>query len=246
MSQLAGKRVVVTRAAHQAEELAKPLRALGADIILLPVLSIVPPEDLKPLQMAARRVDSYDWIVFSSANAVAAFAGQLPSLRLPPNVKMAVVGSATRDAVERMGWKVDVVPDKFVAEDLVAALAPFSLDGKRVLIPSAAVTRDVISPALMKLGATVEMVAAYRNVAPSDLSKNARRVFSAKPKPDWITFTSSSAVDNLIEAVGSAALESVRIASIGPITSLTIRRYGLNIDAEPAEHTVEALAACMA
>lgn len=245
MSRLAGKKVVVTRAAHQAEELAKPLRALGAEVILLPVLSIVPPEDVKPLQAAVQEIELYDWIVFSSANAVAALAEHLLPGALAPKANIAAIGTSTREAVEKLGWRVDVVPEKFVAEDLAAAIAPFSVGGKRVLIPSAAVTRDVISPALESLGALVDVVIAYRNIQPGDLAEAAREVFTPDA-PDWVTFTSSSAVDHLIEAVGTAALGCVRIASIGPVTSATVRNYGLSVDAEPAEHTVEALAACMA
>jgi uroporphyrinogen-III synthase len=246
MGVLAGKRIVVTRAAHQAEELARPLRELGAQVILLPVLSIVPPEDLEPLQTAAAQIDSYDWIVFSSANAVAALAGQLKLDQPVPKARIAAVGAATREAVQKIGWRVDVVPDRFVAESLVDVMSQHQLKGCRVLIPAAAVTRDVISRALLNLGAHVTVVEAYRNAAPEGIAGQARALFAGSACPDWVTFTSSSAVDHLVEVVGTAAFTSVRIASIGPITSSTVREHGLEVDAEPIEHTIEALVSSIA
>ena len=246
MGVLAGKRIVVTRAAHQAEELAKPLRELGAEVILLPVLSIVPPENLEPLQTAAAQIDAYDWIVFGSANAVDALGRHLNPGQPVPKARIAAVGRATREAVQRMGWHVDVVPDTFVAESLVEALSQYRLKDRRVLITAAAVTRDVIPRALEELGSHVTVVEAYRNIAPEGIAPQARDLFAGPACPDWVTFASSSAVDRLVELVGTAALTSVRIASIGPITSSTVREHGLEVDAEPLEHTIAALVSSIA
>src|SRR5690348_6217967 len=107
MNDLAGRRVVVTRAMHQAEELAQPLRDTGAIVILLPMIKIAPPADAGPLQRAARELGKYDWVIFSSANAVAALANQLAPGQGIPRARIAVVGSGTRDAVQQLGWKVD-------------------------------------------------------------------------------------------------------------------------------------------
>lgn len=246
MSWLTGQRIVVTRASHQAEDLAQPLRELGAEIVLLPMLSIMPPENSVPLQKAAQQVHSYDWIVFSSANAVEALAAHLPSGQPPPKACVAVIGVATRNAVERIGWRADIVPEHFVAESLVEAMSRFALKGCRVLIPSAAITRDVLPQALTGLGASVDVVEAYRNSLTDENRQRAQDFFAWQDPPDWVTFTSSSAVDHLVQSAGVAALTAVRIASIGPITSATIRNYGLNVAVEPAEHTVQALVASIA
>jgi uroporphyrinogen III methyltransferase/synthase len=246
MKSLAGQRVVITRASHQAEELAAPLRAVGAEVILLPTIEIVPAADPGPLKNAAANLERYDWIVFSSTNAVAALAQHLTSDRPPLRGRIATVGTATREAVEKLGWRVDVVPEKFVAESLVEAIPPEKLRGRRVLLPAAAATRNVIPQALRERGAIVEAVEAYRNVVPADAAQRARQVFSNTPPPDWVTFTSSSAVENLVSLIPVEVLQRVRIASIGSVTSGSIQKYGLRVDVQPEEHTVAALVEAMA
>lgn len=245
MSGLRGARVVVTRASHQAEELARPLRERGSAVILLPMIEIAPPADTSPLRRAAREIDEYDWVIFSSTNAVEALAEYIEWGQGSPRAQIAVIGAATRDAVEALGWKVDVVPEQFVAESLVDALSPGALHEKRVLLPSAAVTRDVIPRALRERGAVVDVIEAYRNVMPENSAAQARTIFSESPLPDWVTFTSSSCVDNLVSAVGAQALSKIRIASIGPVTSATIRRHGMAVHAEPEEHTISGLVEAM-
>lgn len=242
MSRLAGKRVVVTRAEHQAEELARPLRTAGAEVILLPMIGIAPPADPEPLRRAARDINQYDWIIFSSVNAVTALARELQQSPAPLRARIAVVGAATRDAVLRLGWRVDVVPEEFVAESLVAALRAPELKGRRILLPSAAITRDVIPRALRELGADLDVIEAYRNVLPEHSADDAKRIFSSHPLPDWVTFTSPSTVDNLVSAV---PVLRVRVASIGPVTSDAIRRHGLSVDAEPHDHTIAGMVRAM-
>jgi uroporphyrinogen-III synthase len=230
----------VTRAAHQAEELAGPLRELGAKVILLPVIDIAPPSDPERLRRAAADCASYNWIVFTSANGVEAFTRELSGNPSELSARIAVVGAATREAAERKGFRVNVTPERYVAESLVEALGPEELNGVRILIPSAAVTREAIAPELRKRGAQVDVVEAYRNVLPSDTEALARATFQ-EPYPDWVLFASSSAVDNLLRLVGVEALCRTKIASIGPVTSSTIRKHGLepNVEAEP--HTVQGL-----
>ena len=230
-------RVVVTRAVHQAEELARPLRDLGAEVILLPVIGIAPPLDVEPLRRAALECDSYDWIIFSSSNAFESFASYLTRV---PEARIATVGAATRETVERRGLSVSVSPSTHTAEALVEALAEQDLEGSRILIPSAAVTRDVIAPALRGRGATVDVVEAYRNVVPAEAAAGAAAVFR-EPPPDWVTFASSSAVANLAGLIGTSVLQSVQIASIGPSTSVTIREHGLEPAIEAEEHSVKGL-----
>jgi uroporphyrinogen-III synthase len=237
MATLQGVGIVVTRAAHQAEELAGPLRALGADVILLPVIGIAAPLDPNPLREALEHANSYDWIIFTSANAVHAFSGHGGSLA---DLRVAAIGSATREAAEAAGLPVRLVPDKYVAESLIEAFGGEQLRGSRILIPSAAITRDIIPPALRKLGARVDVVEAYRNVIPPEAADMAGEIFKP-PYPDWITFTSSSAVDHLVELTGTEPLRKSKIATIGPITSKTVSKYGLEVAAEAPVQTVEGI-----
>ncbi|HEY1948441.1 MAG TPA: uroporphyrinogen-III synthase [Bryobacteraceae bacterium] len=237
---LAGTSIVVTRAVHQAEELAEPLRALGADVILLPVIEIAPPADSAPLQDAAARAREYDWIVFTSANAVAAFAAELQEPLYPRRTRVATMGAATHDAAEQYGFEVSLTPDKFVAESLVAAFGAENLEGRRVLIPSAAVTRDVVPRELRRRGAVVDVVEAYRNVIPAAAPARAKVIFQ-EPFPTWVTFASSSAVDHLVALSGVEILQEVKIASIGPVTSETVRKHGLSVAAEAGEQSAMGL-----
>jgi uroporphyrinogen III methyltransferase/synthase len=240
MLALGGKRIVVTRPLHQAEDLARPLRQLGAEVILLPVISIMPPVNPDALRRAVARMDSYDWIIFSSANAVAALLSELGKNVTPPRAQIAAVGTATKEAIEEYGWRVDVTPTEFIAESLVKAFPLDSMKGRKVLVPSPAVTRDVIPPALRQAGAIVDVVEAYRTAATPGLAEAAVRLFS-EPFPDWVTFASPSAVENLLRLVPSDAIARVRIASIGPVTSAALRKRGFTVHAEPEEHTVDGM-----
>jgi len=241
---LFGKKIVVTRAQDQAGELSGRLRSLGADAIELPVISIQPPEDSAPLDLAIAHLADYDWLIFTSVNGVRFFLEHLD--RSPHDLrslkaKICAIGPSTRRAIEDLHLKVDLMPAEYVAESLVAAFASEQLNGKRILLPRAAVARDVIPTELSKLGAQVDVVEAYRNVIPADAAARAQGIFSDDKKPDWITFTSSSTVDNTITAAGRDALNGVRIASIGPVTSNTVHKYGLAVDAEAKYYTLDGL-----
>jgi uroporphyrinogen III methyltransferase/synthase len=229
-------RVVVTRAAHQAEELAAPLRANGFTVLLAPMIGIAPPANPEPLFRAAQNCNAYDWIVFTSANAVNAFA----ALGGEITASVATVGAATRKAAEQQGWRVALTPENYVAESLIEAFANYDLANCRILIPAAAVTRDVVPSALRVRGAQVDVVEAYRNVAPEDAGARAKEIFR-DPYPDWVTFASGSAVENLLAILGPKPLAQVRIASIGPSTSQVIRKHGLMVAIEPDEHTTRGL-----
>jgi uroporphyrinogen-III synthase len=135
---------------------------------------------------------------------------------------------------------VNVTPETYVAESLVEALGAQELAGCRVLIPSAAVTRDVVRDELARRGALVDVVEAYRNVMPPEAAPLAAQIF-AEPYPDWVTFASSSAVDNLLSLVTPDSLRHAKLASIGPITSATLRKHALAVSAEAAQHTIPGL-----
>src|SRR5262249_39396336 len=188
---LFGKRVVVTRAREQADALAARLSALGAAVIELPTIEIRPPADAGPLDRAIANLPPYDWLIFTSANGVKAFIDRLPDLRALRG-KLCAIGPATRAAIEALHLRVDLMGDEYVAESLVAAFAALPLEGKRVLLPRAAVARDLVPVELSRRGAQVDVVEAYRTVAPEDLAARISEAFARKPGA--ITFTSSSTV----------------------------------------------------
>jgi uroporphyrinogen III methyltransferase/synthase len=241
---LRGQRIVVTRALHQAEELAAPLRELGAEPLLLPLIGIAPPDDPAPLRNAASQADAYDWIIFTSANAVAAFLAEVQETGEWLRPRIATIGPATREAAENYGLRVELTPESYIAEALAEAFRPYPLDGKRILIPSAAVTRDVVPNELRRRGAEVDVVAAYQNVIPHQAPQQAAEIF-ANPLPDWITFASSSAVNHLLALVPIDTIQEIKIATIGPATSATALEQGLTVSAEALKHTVPGLIEAM-
>jgi uroporphyrinogen III methyltransferase/synthase len=245
---LFGQRIVVTRAREQAGEFSAKLRALGADVAELPVIALEEPADPGPLDQAIAELESYDWIIFTSVNGVAFFmrrldasARDLRALR----ARICAIGPATRQSVEKLHLKVDLMPEEYVAESLVVAFGSLGLADKKILLPRAAVARDLIPAALAERGAFVTVVEAYRNVTPTNAAERAAAIFASPRKPDWITFTSSSTVKNFLAIAGAAALEGVKIASIGPVTSETARKHGLTVDCEAEVYTIDGLIACM-
>jgi len=238
---LFGRKICVTRAREQASELSDKLRAMGADALEFPVIELQPPADPGPLDRAIPNLSDYDWMVFTSVNGVRYFMDRLDASpydlrRL--RARICAIGPSTRRAVESLHLKVDLMPAEYVAESLVAAFSGIDLSGMRVLIPRAAVARDIIPVELRKLGAIVDVVETYRNVVPATPAKI--------PKPDWITFTSSSTVKNYIEIAGRDSLDGVRIASIGPVTSETARSLGLTVDVEAKPYTIDGLISALA
>ncbi len=238
---LFGQKIVVTRARQQASSLASLLTELGASVVELPVIEIQP-GDSTALDAALLRLEAYDFLMFTSVNGVERFLARLdesPRDLRSIRGKICAIGPATREALERFHIKVDITAKEYVAEGLLEVLAAHEMAGKRVLIARAAVARDVLPDALRERGAEVDVVEAYRTVPPEGLAERAREVLAGNP--DWVTFTSSSTVRNLAEAVGPQALHHVRTVSIGPVTSSTLKHYGIPLTAEATEYTVPGL-----
>ncbi len=232
---LAGRRVLVTRALHQAGKLSEGLRALGAEPVEVPVLEIRPPESFEPLDVALRQFGGYDWLILTSANTVRAVAERAAELGIglvqPTRLKVAAVGEATATAARKAGLQVAFVPESYVAESLVVGLLEgiqFRTSGLRILLARAAVARDVIPDALREAGAAIDVVDAYRNVLPDGAPEQLRRALAGGI--DAATFTSSSSVTHLAEAARLAGvpwpLAGIPAVSIGPITSETLRDLG--------------------
>jgi uroporphyrinogen-III synthase len=244
---LSGLRVLVGRARHQASALSVELRKLGATVIEIPFIEIRKPRSFKPLDSAVQNLDVYDWLILTSVNGVEAMWERMAKLRLTKtrlkNLRIAAIGPATKKAIEQHGLKVDIVPKEYVAESVVKSLRR-RVKGKRVLLVRAKVARDVIPRELRKAGAQVDVVEAYETVVPQS-SRERLRSALANPKrsPQVITFTSSSTVRNFAALLGGdkMRLDSIRMASIGPVTSATLRECGLSVDIEAREFTIPGL-----
>lgn len=252
------KRVLVTRTRRQASELARLIEALGATPILIPTIEIVPPETYAPLDEALAQLKSFDWLLFTSANAVDVFhqrrqllGEQNPDAPRPDShtwastaPKIAVIGPATARAVQGIGLPVDLVPPRYVAESLAEALTPEAA-GKRFLLVRAAEARDVLPETLTAAGAQVTIADAYRTQIPPSSIAELQQLF-AQPDalPDAITFTSASTARNLVALLEAASVTlpaSIALISIGPITSQALRDLGLGPAAEATEPTLPAL-----
>lgn len=245
---LAGCRVLVTRAAHQAGRLSEELRRFGAEPVEVPVLEIRPPQDFAPLDQALRQLQQYDWLILTSANTVRVLAERAAQLNLPldgyAQLRIAAVGDATAKATQKAGLKVTFVPVSYVAESLVEGLKDQAA-GRKVLLARAAVARDVIPDALAAAGAAVDVVDAYCNAMPEAAPAMLRDALAAGI--DAATFTSSSSVTHLAEAARAARLAfpfpGVAAISIGSITSQTLREHGWEPAAEANPFDIPGLVA---
>jgi uroporphyrinogen-III synthase len=243
---LAGRRVLVTRAPHQASELADRLSALGAVPVLIPTIEIGPPTSFEALDEAVRSLASFDLIAFTSANAVRAFQERAAAIGVTPAPRrIAVVGPATAGAVEALGLRVDVMPSVYTAEALSQALLP-EVRGQRILLVLAEYAPRILESGLKGGGAEVTVAPAYKNRIP-ETSLSAVADLFAEPSayPDAVTFTSASTAKNLaalLEAGGLTLPDRVTRASIGPITSRALVELGLPPHIEASEPTISALA----
>jgi uroporphyrinogen-III synthase len=253
---LAGVRILVGRARHQAGALSSRLSALGADVIEIPFIEIRKPRSFKPLDSALANLGIYDWLILTSVNGVGAIWERMKKLHLTKkhlgHLKVAAIGPATKKAIEKHKVKVSVVPEEYIAESVVKSLRKH-VSGKRVLLARAKVARDVIPRELLKLGAKVNVVEAYETVIPTSSRKRLRKLLEdPKRRPHVITFTSSSTVRNFIALLrqemwrGRLRPRSLRIndtqfASIGPVTSATLREFGLPVGIEARQYTIPGL-----
>ncbi|MBC7931512.1 MAG: uroporphyrinogen-III synthase [Rubrivivax sp.] len=250
---------MITRARAQAAEFAAALEAHGARVVACPTIEIVPPESFAPLDEAIENLFGYDWIIFTSVNSVEYFltrleargkeVGELDGLRV------CAIGEATCEKLVAAHVHVDVVPLKFQAEGVFAALEIYlggreQFDNLNVLLPRAAVARDYLPNALEEAGARVDIVAAYRTIRPATTDRARVEALLVGGGIDCITFTSSSTVHNFAQLFDTRDLRpllaGVRVACIGEITAGTSAEYGLSTDIQPAEFTAPALARSIA
>jgi uroporphyrinogen-III synthase len=251
--------VLVSRAKKQAGVLSSALRDLGCEVIEIPFIEIRKPRSYQPLDIALRKLATYDWLILTSVNGVEALFERMKKKTLDTSVlaklKIAAIGPATKKAIVEHGLPVAVTPKEYVAESVVSALRR-RVKGQRVLLVRARVARDVIPRELRKAGAQVDVVEAYETIAPKSSAKRLRAVLASKRRqPHAITFTSSSTVKNFVGLLGlqraRAALQKpalghgVHSVSIGPVTSATLREFGLPVDVEAEEYTIPGLVAAI-
>ena len=241
---LLGKRIVVTRTRKQASILSNKLRALGAHVIELPTIRIEQPSNLREFAELVQDAHTYDWIVFTSANGVEAFFDIFFKLyddaREIGGVRIAAMGPATAQRVKDFHLHVDLQPEEFIAEGVVREFKKQgSVENERILLVRAEKARDVLPKELSTAGAIVDEAFAYRTVPETrDISGAQRQL--AQDGADLITFTSSSTVENFL-ALGLPWPKRMRVASIGPITSMTVRDQGLKVDVEARRHDIDGL-----
>ncbi len=239
---LAGRRVLVTRRPDQSAVLASGLAALGADVIEVPTLELAPPDDPAPMARALDELDRYDWIAFTSANAVHAL-GEALSRRgraLPGAGRLAVVGPSTAEVVhERLGRRSDLQPSAdFRAEGLLLAFEGHDLGGRRVLLPVSDKARATLAEGLRERGARVDVVVAYRTVTPADTGARLERALAQGIA--LVTLASPSAVDGLAGALGPR-VRGLPAAVIGPVTEQAARAAGLDVQVVATPSTVQGL-----
>jgi uroporphyrinogen III methyltransferase/synthase len=249
---LAGKRILITRAREQASAFAAVLEAAGAEVVEFPTISIVPPESWAPLDAAIGRLREYQWVIFTSSNGVRFFRDRLQhagrDVRDLHGITICAIGPATAAALATIGVRADLVPAEFKAEALLEAIRTVpggtDLRGARVLLARAAEAREALPEELMRRGAQVDVVPAYRTVRSAPEAEPVRAMLRDR-NIHAVTFTSSSTVKHFLELVGAEArdlLRGVVIASIGPITAETAARRGIASDIVPENYTIPALA----
>jgi len=243
---LFGKRIVVTRARAQASGMRQKLEAFGAEVLQFPTIRIQPPVSWEEIDAAINRLETYDWLIFSSVNGVAAFFERLFSLggdaRRLGGKSVAAIGPQTAEAVRGFGIIPDLVPKDYKAEGLLEVFP--GGNNRKILFPRARVAREILPETLRQRGHQVDVIPVYETVMEDPDPKIKEELFAGKI--DMITFTASSTVHNFVEIMGGKESAqgipaSVKVASIGPVTSKTLRDFGLRVDIEPPLYTIDSL-----
>lgn len=250
---LTGKSVMITRSRKQAGVLRDLLSENGATIFEVPAIEIVlQPSNTERLKHALQNAQQYRWLLLTSSNSVGVVDDALKSVGMKwedlANLKIGCIGKATAAHVRELGGKVALVPAHFQAEGLIDALAGEELRGARILLPRAEGSRPVLPQALEARGAVVDEIHIYRAELPESSKNELERILSSE-SVDFITFTSSSTVHHFVEMAGQRLaqidFQKTRIASIGPITSATLKEYGLPVSIEAKEFTIPGLVSAL-
>ena len=244
---LFGKKILNTRARAQASKLTRQLENLGAEVVEFPTIKISAPSDnFAALDAEIKNLRGYDWIIFTSTNGVEKFFERLKIFKLDARAlgasKVAAIGSATASRLENFGITADLIPAEFRAESLVYAFKNFS--AQKILIVRAEIARNILPDELKKLGADVTVAAAYKTVSAVENSAEIKTLLDAG-QFDFVTFTSSSTVENFVAAFGAEILSRTKVATIGPITAQTLKKFGVDADVVAKQFTIEGLVAAI-
>jgi uroporphyrinogen III methyltransferase / synthase len=255
---LAGRTVVITRAANQSADFVRALESYGAQVLICPTIEIREPDSYDRLDEAIDHLYGYDWLIFTSTNAVEFFlrrlAHQNRDVSELDELKVCAIGAATADKLRTAQVHVDLTPVQSKAEGVFDALCEFvggvdNLRNLNVLLPRAAVARDHLPKALEATGARVDIVTAYQTAVPADLDRG-RLTAMLAGSSDCIAFTSSSTVRNLALLFDthdlSTVLQGLAIACIGDVTAATAEEYGLRVDIQPTDFNAVDLARAIA
>ena len=226
---------------------------MGAEVVVFPTIEIVPPLRWDKVDKAIDRIESYDWIIFTSVNGVHFFWHRLrergKNLRLPSSIKVCAIGPATARQLVKYGTPVDYIPKEYVAEAILKGFEKMPMAGKRILLARAKIARDVLPKGLNKMGAELDVVEVYRTVKPVGGSKRLRKLLE-EGEMDVITFTSSSTVNHFVELLKEenlkACLKGVVIACIGPVAAQTAKSWGMKVEIEAEEYTIPGLTQAIA
>ena len=239
---LSGRTILVTRRPEQSSALITGLRSLGATVFEVPLIEVVPPVDGGPLDAALKSLDRYDWIVFTSANAVRAVADRVRTMgRLPRFPRGASVGPATTEATDEYlpACAIEVEPlADFRAEGLLATFKDADVRGRKFLLPVSDKSREVLAEGLKARGGEVDRIVAYRTMPPADARR--KLAVALASGVDAVTFASPSAVENFVEIAPQRG-QGVRAAVIGPVTEAKARALGLDVIAVAEPSTAEGL-----
>ncbi|MBI2252454.1 MAG: uroporphyrinogen-III synthase, partial [Armatimonadetes bacterium] len=240
---LFGKTILITRSREQASIFSQSLEELGAYCLEYPLIKIVPLENKTRLNKALINLKKYDWLIFTSQNAVNHFIKYLKDLRKLSGIKIAVIGSSTAKALENYYIKADLIPKKFIAESLIKEFKKINLKNKNILIPRAEAARDILPEELKSQGANVEVIPIYKTILEEDEKEELIKLFKEN-KINLITFTSSSTVKNFDGLIGKEIkdlLKNVKILCIGPITAKTAYDLGYKVNALPEEYSISGM-----
>ena len=247
---LMGKKIIVTRARHQASQLVENLTNLGAECLSFPTIEIIPPEDYAEIDKAIESLSSYKWIIFTSVNGVVFFFKRLfesgYDVRALNNLKTASIGPATAEKLLEFGLNSDIVPKHYRAESVIDAFSDIQVKNVKILLPRAGIARPILPVELRKMGALVDEITVYNTVIPDSQKEELISELLSHEKIDMITFTSSSTVTNFKNMLVSEnfnihLLKKITMASIGPITTETAKKEGFDIQISAETFTIQGL-----
>lgn len=245
---LSGKRVLITRSLHQAQEFAQKIMLLGGEPLCFPTIDFLPPDDLAPLEQALAHLEQYDWVIFTSVNGVSFFMKIMRERSVDIRRlqgRLAALGPATAQALSHHGFQVAYLPQEYRAEALLKGLIGVIPSGSRVLIPRAAEAREVVPEELEAKGIRVDVIPVYRTVPVRGKSLLLVKELLAEGRVHYITFTSSSTVKNFaslfLKSELFQLLQKSKIACIGPVTAATAQTISLQVDIVASEYTTDGL-----